>query len=345
MTAPSAWGRSIRLMPGGRPAVWRSPRADLASALALGRPAEVLPDRMAALHGLCAAGHRLAATLAVRAARGEPADPTPEERRQLRAAVLREHLLHLGQAAPRMLDPGADGLDPADAPWPGRHSALAPRQAAQGVEGDLTDLTDWLHARWLHQPAGALAQAIGADPVAATLAWARRTDTPCARWWRRVLPAALSVPTPWRPLHAGALPELPDHVVPDTGPWTRVADPSLPEAHNAGMRLIARLLDLLRLAGPQGAGRLHAAAHAPAPGLGRAWVEVGRGLLTYEVRLDGADVAALRVVAPTDWNVHPAGVLAEALSRARTADEARLLAVAYDPCEPCEVMLPEAAHA
>jgi hypothetical protein len=60
------------------------------------------------------------------------------------------------------------------------------------------------------------------------------------------------------------------------------------------------------------------------------------------------------VLAPTEWNFHPAGALAAALERlsAEVAPtrqrEVALLMAAYDPCVPYEIepaWLEEAAHA
>jgi hypothetical protein len=153
-------------------------------------------------------------------------------------------------------------------------------------------------------------------------------------------------------LWAAAPLALPAQAVPDTGPWCRVHDSAPPHAHNAGMRLIARLLDLLRLAMRGAVDWLWAAGQTLAPGRGRAWVEVGRGLLGYEVTLgtgsSGAPaVLSLRVLSPTDWNLHPEGVLADALAGVRDAASATRLAVAFDPCVPFEIELAsaEAHHA
>lgn len=104
----------------------------------------------------------------------------------------------------------------------------------------------------------------------------------------------------------------------------------------AGARLLARLLELVLLPGwLQG----------PAPTLVRAWslgdnaglaaVETSRGLLLHGVRLDAGRVQQYRIVAPTEWNFHPAGPLLEALD-ALTGDDrearARLISQSLDPC-------------
>jgi Ni,Fe-hydrogenase I large subunit len=105
------------------------------------------------------------------------------------------------------------------------------------------------------------------------------------------------------------------------------------------MRLIARLVDVLRLAAPGGRDWLAEGALPLAPGEAVAWAEMARGLLVHWVRLEdspqGPRVADCRVLAPTEWNFHPQGVLAQALASLRgegaTAQAARA-AVAFDPC-------------
>jgi Ni,Fe-hydrogenase I large subunit len=133
-----------------------------------------------------------------------------------------------------------------------------------------------------------------------------------------------------------------DGAVPDTGPWSRRNGPdgTASPALTAWDRLVARVVDLLQLASPGGAAWLCTGAQSPAPGEGIAWTEMARGLLVHWVRLDasGQTVTACRVLAPTEWNFHPRGVLARALAglSERPADErpvaAQRLAVAFDPC-------------
>lgn len=74
---------------------------------------------------------------------------------------------------------------------------------------------------------------------------------------------------------------------------------------------------------------------------GLGWCEMARGLLVHWVRLDADDrIAAYRVLAPTEWNFHPAGSAAQALAACAGADPstgvdmAQVLAAAaaYDPC-------------
>lgn len=119
----------------------------------------------------------------------------------------------------------------------------------------------------------------------------------------------------------------------------------------AGARLLARLLELAEL--PR---RLRA---EPDPGresrVVRAWpleenagmagVETSRGLLIHVARLKDGKVADYRIVAPTEWNFHPAGPLAQALAGLETGagleSAARLVSQSLDPCVAYAVELSE----
>ncbi|WP_326542907.1 hypothetical protein [Pseudorhodoferax sp.] len=352
---------SLGLHPGQQPALTRHGPTGLATRVARGQTASALPGLMASLHALCASGHRLAARLALRAAQGEPCRPDAGERQALRQAVQREQMRAIAHDWPRLLPPGDEAQHPlplSGAPF-GQTGLSATEQQAR--------LRAWLQQHWLGCPPATLLAALTDDPprsAAAALRWARREHTPLARLLAHALPAALALPTAQRPLCLPA-PDtalaLPTTRVPDTGPWCRLHDPQPLPSHSAGQRLIARLADLLRLVATDGDDWLHATGQALAPGRGRAWVEVGRGLLGYELQIDtGADgprVQALQLLSPTCWNTHPAGVLAEALAtlpRAATPDglagPATCLALAFDPCLPFAVTTvaqsaPETSHA
>lgn len=82
----------------------------------------------------------------------------------------------------------------------------------------------------------------------------------------------------------------------------------------AGARLLARLLELLALPQRLREGARVVQAHQVAEMTGMAAVETSRGLLLHVVRLSVGVVADYRIVAPTEWNFHPAGALAEALA-------------------------------
>ena len=121
------------------------------------------------------------------------------------------------------------------------------------------------------------------------------------------------------------------------------------------MRLIARLVDLLRLAAPGGAHWLAEGALPLARGEGIAWTEMARGLLVHWVRArDGRRgptraCARYRVLAPTEWNFHPHGVLAQALAALRGAGDAAAGDTSRrppsTPASSSTIELAEAAHA
>jgi len=160
----------------------------------------------------------------------------------------------------------------------------------------------------------------------------------------------------------------------ENGPWTRLRHGPQPVGmpRSAWWRLSARWLELLALAeaGSMAASAsqkgvampaltaspaLHAGACAAntgtapllatgalwlAPGQALAWCEMARGLLLHWVQLDAqGGVLDYRVLAPTEWNFHPQGALAQAVSKLASDDHASatLLAAAFDPCVSCTV--------
>lgn len=75
-------------------------------------------------------------------------------------------------------------------------------------------------------------------------------------------------------------------------------------------------------------------------GAGMGLVEAARGLLAHRVELREGMVQAYRILAPTEWNFHPRGPLAQGLEGASGPDlvwRAGLLAASLDPCVPFRV--------
>jgi hypothetical protein len=74
----------------------------------------------------------------------------------------------------------------------------------------------------------------------------------------------------------------------------------------------------------------------PAEGVGIAGVETSRGLLFHMASLRDGRVADYRILAPTEWNFHPAGPLVQALAGLPAgqglAALARLVGRSLDPC-------------
>ena len=134
----------------------------------------------------------------------------------------------------------------------------------------------------------------------------------------------------------------------ETGPWTRLRharDRTRVQA-SAWTRLSARWTELLELVatatGADGDDTLlSSGALTLGEGQAIAWCEMARGLLLHWVQIDpqGA-VHDYRVLAPTEWNFHPGGALAQALTQLRPtdSDSAWILAAAYDPCVDCSVL-------
>jgi hypothetical protein len=111
-------------------------------------------------------------------------------------------------------------------------------------------------------------------------------------------------------------------------------------------RFVARLRELASLLSGQTTAVV--GAQALPSGGGIAWVENARGLLIHKVRLAEGRVASYGIVAPTEWNFHPHGALARALSDtpAADADDARRsahrLVHSLDPCVACRVEVDDA---
>lgn len=364
---------AVHLRAGGPLPAIASSRPELVPRLTPGKSADALPDLLAALHSLCAQAHRLTARRAVAAARARlDGLNRATEAESLRLATARDQLLRIVHDWPRQL-PGAT---PPGLSGSARDAAAAlllracPLWRQEWPAQDrLAALPDWLAHHLLGMPL-ANGLALLSAPASTIAQWAQSPALAAkppllARLLASQLngPAApdLAAPSPAPDLLAGddatvaarmgqlanalatepafwAAPHL-GGAIPDTGPWNRRQGPGRP-ALTAWDRLIARVADLLQLASPDGGRWLTTGALSLAEGEGIAWTEMARGLLIHWVRLDasGQTVEACRVLAPTEWNFHPRGVLAQALAAlsARPAEErpiaAQRLAVAFDPC-------------
>jgi hypothetical protein len=145
----------------------------------------------------------------------------------------------------------------------------------------------------------------------------------------------------------------------ETGCWSRLRDVAGAAPASAWVRMGARVAEVCALVGeredPDGES-LACGALALGDGEALAWTEMARGVLCHHVRLslDRAQptIDDYRVVAPTEWNFHPRGVVASALAampaggdpamRAATASRIGVLVAAFDPCVHFEI---EFAHA
>jgi Ni,Fe-hydrogenase I large subunit len=106
------------------------------------------------------------------------------------------------------------------------------------------------------------------------------------------------------------------------------------------VRLLARLAETaaLALGMAGGANSVLVDGTTLAREVGAAWVETSRGLLAHTVGLAQGRIVRYRILAPTEWNFHPAGPLAQGLTGMKADSEPalaralRLQVLALDPC-------------
>ena len=353
--------------------------ASMMRRLAEGRRAGLLPELIASIFTLGASAQRSTSRRAIAAALGlkdEPGQRTGD--RQLVAlATAREHLQRFALDLPRLLPRAGVPADPGwlrDAPVLSLPVAGAPPGAVQSVAAALPG---WLERRLFGLAPTLWLQRWRAEPLAWLAEWSEASAHPLARWLAAVRAEAEAIALPCRCLGvlaegegggesglrelAATLAAEPDFAErplwrgapAETGPWTRQSRPEEAAlATTVWFRLGARLADLAALGAGVGQGRpLACGALAVAPGEGIAWTEMSRGLLMHWVRLeegarqpDTARVASYRVLAPTEWNFHPAGALGRALAAgALDAAAVQLAALALDPC--ITFRIAEAQHA
>lgn len=366
---------TLRITPGAPPPhALQSSRQDWAARMGHGVEAARLPGLMASLFNLCSHAHRLCSQLAIGAvAPGLLPAPTGVAERLRRETAL-EHIRRIGLDWPRLLAPGTgpgaaaalhacpQPAQDAGDPWPAlrewlRHELLhlppADWLSAWRVGG-----ADWLcawsqrHAGWLPALLHAAQSADDGSPLASGTALRPHADEASLRMLDATL--ALRPGFALRPKWNGACAH--------TGPWSRLhgAADGAPLAPWA--LLGARLAELCRLSLDGGDATLGWGAMATGARRGLAWVEMARGLLLHQVEVDPVSrrVQACRVVAPTEWNFHPHGEVAQRLARldpglpeAGLARRVHLLLAAFDPCvpfriepiRPARAQLAEAGHA
>lgn len=313
------------------------------------------PERAVQLAGMlfsvCGRAQRVASETAVEAARGLTPSRDTRVRRELEvlAETAREHLWQFLVRGPELIDqtPDASALRglrqvPLDA---ARLAALLEGLLGERVLGESTEA-------WL-----------GRDPHVLE-EWIAGMSTPAARLLRlactagegvgcrtRLLPPLSALDeADARGLARRALQEPAWCVHPDwlgepaeTGALARRAgEPPVSSwiaAHGRGVaaRLLARLAELAGMPRRLTEGGYTVVRGWPlGGGVGIAGVETARGLLLHVVRLEDDRVTDYRILAPTEWNFHPAGALAQALA-VLPADglletRARLLILSLDPC-------------
>jgi len=297
----------------------RSPRP-LAARLLQGRPVAEARELAPRLFTLCAAAQGSAARRALAAASGEPlAPPDDAERRALSAEMIGEHLWRLA-------------LD-----WPARLNT-PPRQAALVAWRKHHQVQDWpgwaafatpaLELPPCATPALPLLESLDARAWWQALAQDQATEPASAHSWDDLAAMAGTPTLAGAPRETGAIARWQDH--------SEVA--ALWQAkHRPAARLRARCLELEAL----GSGLWQpdwVDAHSPIPGTGIARVETARGPLLHLVQIKDGRVLRYVIVAPTEWNFHPAGAFVNdaaglpAPTPETALDLARTLALSLDPC-------------
>jgi hypothetical protein len=353
----------------------RSTRPFAASRVLRGRTPDDAVATVPRLFSVCGRAQETAAAGALAAARGEEEAPQVQARRErdVLLETIEEYLRRV------LVDwPEAMGQPAATAPVAAARRAVAAARSDDCDRSALAHALGEIAARHVYGgvPGAWLALTDGADVDA----WTERAQTLPARlfaellrWWPRlgrsdvplmpapcretlltaVLPAMCTVPgfegaPVWAgaPVETGALARMHAH------PLVRAL--AMRCGNAVPTRMVARLLELAALLGQlaaaprigDDASRMHA--FPVAQGEGVAAVQTARGLLLHHARVAAGRVAAYQIVAPTEWNFHPAGPLARGLAGMTAGDDAALvrgatLAVqALDPCVACAI---EVAHA
>jgi hypothetical protein len=325
-----------------------STRPQVADRMLRGRTAAEAVALVPQLFSICGRSQQVAAELALAAARGDAGAADPAQVRRIESEMAQEYLWRV------LLDWNrAEGQDAGATTLAAARSALA------------HDDRDLLRVLVERDVFGADARRWYEDGQAPEFeAWVARGATAAARYLGRAHRDG--------PRHGASdvqlLPRFDDgqtagHIVealeaqPDferlptyegkpaeTGAMARLARQPLVRAlgktfgRSTLVRLAARLSELARIA---------CAGDPPAPlagsvslgqGRGLGWVETARGLLLHRIDLDGEMIGRYRIVAPTEWNFHPQGVLAAATLGAHETSAADLrrrserLIQSLDPC-------------
>lgn len=358
--SPAATGGVVQLAlswAGGAIAGCRveSRRPDAARLLRGKTAAEVLA-LMPRLFSLCGQAQRAVAAAALDAAAGRPLALPGGLGETLRREAIGEHLWRLLIDWPERLAPEA-GASPSGNPLP--PTAAAARAVQK--KADNATFAHWYRRLRGPEPApelaAALAAGIGAD-VFTTLhdrlpPWER--PLACVPQFLPGFDVALASELFAAPAASFAATPTWSGSAAEVGALARfAAHPELlalsGQRHGLAARLSARWLALRADFVALGAAAADAAAPpiqavAAAGGLGYAWTETARGPLCHRVVLAGERVVDYAVIAPTEWNFHPASAWAAGLvgARAETPEIAenlvRLWALALDPCVPVTLTL------
>lgn len=307
-------------------------RPDTTKVLA-NKPASSVEKMVPILYAVCGKAQGLAASLAVRAARGEVIARHRNE--DVARESAREHLWHLlGVEDGPLLAAGYRCLQ-AENPSAALASFIEPLLGMPPRDWLAFEtsgaLDDWATARRSvlarrFQPHG-----FEPHPAAVPLLPSMEASESLSHWPR--LDGDFSIHPVWRGNAA------------ETGAIARQCNSALVSIlrnRPLAQRKTARLRELLLFVlddniSPQ-AGDV--SAHPVVPGRGRALIQTARGLLMHEVSLQDEFTSDYIIVAPTEWNFHPQGTLSIWL-RNIGAEPKQMLhefitaaVAALDPCVP-----------
>jgi hypothetical protein len=346
-----------------------STRPDVARLLLQGRRRSEIHATLPRLFSICSHSQAAAGDLACAVAAGEPAseDVLARCRAGVSAEVVREYAWSVLLEWPRRIgeQPGGDAIVAARTAQAGRSCAMLPVGAdAQaiavavfgvGAEEWLAirsarELDTWIEAgptaparfiRRVRDETAACDGDVAHREAAVPLLQGRDRILAMAEIWAACEADAEFARRPtWhgQPAETGALARLQSD--PLVGELTRTP------AGRVFTRFVARLRELARLLA---GGELLAVGVRALPARGAAaWVENARGLLIHLVHFDDERAARYRIVAPTEWNFHPAGAMAAALVGSPAPDPETLtsraarMAQSLDPCVACSVEIDDA---
>ena len=307
-------------------------RPDVSRVL-IGKPASVVEEMVPLLFAVCGKAQGLAASLALRAARGEVVARHRNESVARESAS--EHLWHLlGDEDVQLLAAGIRCFQ-AEEPSIALASYIEPLLGMPPCDWLALETSGDLDA-WATARRGVLSRSFhrhGFEPHPTSvplLPPMEASESLC--YWPR-LDGDFSVHPVWQGIAA------------ETGAIARQCNTPLVSAlrdRPLAQRKASRLRELLLFVLDEGespqAGDV--SAHPVFPGRGRALIQTARGLLMHEVSLQNEITSDYIIVAPTEWNFHPQGTLPIWLrnigaERKQMLHESIAAAVAaLDPCVP-----------
>jgi Ni,Fe-hydrogenase I large subunit len=305
------------------------------------QPLSQVPHTVSAIFTLCGNAHATVSQLAIDTLSQAMAAPIPTltnaQKQQLRLSTLHEHIqqiyltwmdkndVHTQQAWGNYLQQRSTQLEAHLKTWFSQH-----------VLGQ--DLAEWWHA-WR------------ADGVIALNHWAQTSPSACAKnarahlyltQWAHGGDAFIPSTNNLQAIHQHWQAEsefaLRPHIKStplESGVWSRthIAHPMM---DNAWTRIMARLVDAAELLMDTNANYLVTGCTRITEHTALAWTEMARGVLIHIVELNPIKtaIAQYSVIAPTEWNLHPQGRLAQTLSEDVDDNMTHIKALvsAFDPC-------------